>query len=558
MKKIIITLLLISAGLTSSAENPKWAAKVAKSIFTLTTFNADGLLIASSNGFFIGENGEAISNYAPFRNAAKAVVIDSRGKKYDVISMLGANDIYDVAKFRVNTKKSIPLAIATQPSTEGSDVWLIPYTVKKEANCIQGKVKKAEKFKDNYTYYTFSLMAPENTVSCPFMNANGEVIGLMQQPAKIRDSLSYAICTQYGADMKTSGLSINDAALRGTNIKTEIPDDPDQALVYIYMAAGSSDSSKIVNVINDYIAKYPDSPDGYVYKAQYETNSNDFAAAEKDMNQALKVAKKKDDTHYSYSKLIFQKEIIKSNIPYAGWSLDKAASEVSEAYSINPLPVYRNHLAQIYFAQKKYQEACDIYMELTKTNLRSAQLFYSAAKCKELMKADSSAVYALLDSAVNYYTKPYLKEVSPYLLARAQYLMSMKKYREAVNDYNEYEKVMIANVNDNFYYVREQAELKGRLFKQALDDIAKAISMKPAADYYAEQSSLQLRVNMVDEAIASAKECIRLAPDYSDGYLFLGLSLIEKKDKEEGIKNLKKAKELGDTQADALIEKYSK
>jgi tetratricopeptide (TPR) repeat protein len=82
--------------------------------------------------------------------------------------------------------------------------------------------------------------------------------------------------------------------------------------------------------------------------------------------------------------------------------------------------------------------------------------------------------------------------------------------------------------------------------------------MKPTADYYAEQSSLQLRVNMVDEAIASAKECIRLAPDYSDGYLFLGLSLIEKKNKEEGIKNLKKAKELGDTQADALIEKYSK
>ncbi len=558
MKKIIITLLLISAGLTSFAENPKWAAKASKSIFTLTTFNADGILIASSNGFFIGENGEAISNYAPFRNATKAVIIDASGKKYDVVSMLGANDIYDVAKFRVNTKKSVPLTIAAQPSTEGSDVWLMPYTVKKEANCIQGKVKKAEKFKDNYTYYTFSLTAPENTVSCPFMNANGEVIGLMQQPAKTSDTLSYGICTQYGADMKISGLSINEAALQATNIKTEIPDDPDQALVYIYMAAGGSDSSKFVSVINDYIAKYPDSPEGYTYRAQNETNNNDFASAEKDMNQAIKVAKKKDDDHYSYSKLIFQKEIIKSNIPYAGWSFDKAASEATEAYNINPLPIYRNHLAQIYFAQKKYQEACDIYMELTKTNLRSAQLFYSAARCKELMKSDTTAIYALLDSAVNIYTKPYLKEASPYILARAEYLMKMKRYREAVNDYNEYEKVMIADVNANFYYVREQAELKGRLFKQALDDIAKAISMKPIADYYAEQSSLQLRVNMVDEAIASAKECIRLAPDYSDGYLFLGLSLIEKKNKEEGIKNLKKAKELGDTQADALIEKYSK
>lgn len=80
------------------------------------------------------------------------------------------------------------------------------------------------------------------------------------------------------------------------------------------MAAGSSDSSKFVSVINDFIAKYPDSSDGYVYKAQYETNNNDFASAEKDMNQALKVAKKKDDVHYSYSKLIFQKEITPPDI----------------------------------------------------------------------------------------------------------------------------------------------------------------------------------------------------------------------------------------------------
>lgn len=557
-KSIIIIVLFVFAGLSSMAETPKWAAKAAKSIFTITTFRADGTILASSNGFFIGENGEALSSYAPFRQAAKAVVIDASGKKYDVISMLGANDVYDVAKFRVNAKKTAPLSIAKQASSIGSQVWLMPYSVKKNGEAIEGKVDKAENFKDNYVYYTFTLSAPENTVSCPFFNTDGQVIGLMQQPATSHDTLSYAICAEYGADLKTTGLSLNDPTLLATSIKTELPDDPEQALVFMYMAASSVDSARFVSITNDYIEKFPDNADGYMYKAQSEANANDFASADKDMEQALKVAKKKDEVHFSYSKLIYQKEVYKSDKSYANWNLDKAASEAMAAYQENPLPIYHSHLADIYFAQKKYQEACDMYLSLTKTNIRSAQQFFAASKCKELLKADSASIYALIDSAVNCFAKPYLKEAAPYIIVRAQYLTDMKKYREAVADYNDYENLMIANVNDNFYYLREQVEIKARLYKQALDDIAKAITMNPTnADYYAEQSSLQLRVNMIDESIKSANEYIRLAPKENEGYLLLGIGLMEKGNKVEGMKNLQKSKEMGNQQAETVIKKYS-
>ena len=62
---------------------------------------------------------------------------------------------------------------------------------------------------------------------------------------------------------------------------------------------------------------------------------------------------------------------------------------------------------------------------------------------------------------------------------------------------------------------------------------------------------------MYDEAITSARECIRLAPQDSDGYLFLGLALCQKGDKAQGLPQLQKAKELGNNQADALIARYS-
>jgi tetratricopeptide (TPR) repeat protein len=118
---------------------------------------------------------------------------------------------------------------------------------------------------------------------------------------------------------------------------------------------------------------------------------------------------------------------------------------------------------------------------------------------------------------------------------------------------------MKAQVNSNFYYLKFKAEVQGRLFQQALDDIEKAITMTPQSDlYYAEKASLQVRLGLYDEAIPTATTCIELAPDHSDGYLFLGLAQCLKGEKTEGVKNLKKAGELGDPQAGELIEKYSK
>jgi tetratricopeptide (TPR) repeat protein len=50
-------------------------------------------------------------------------------------------------------------------------------------------------------------------------------------------------------------------------------------------------------------------------------------------------------------------------------------------------------------------------------------------------------------------------------------------------------------------------------------------------------------------------EAIDLAPEYADGYLLLGLLQKEKGNKEEAIKNLKKAQELGDTRAEEYLKK---
>lgn len=532
---------------------PSWVKKATKSVFTLKTFAEDGSLIGSSNGFFTSDKGDAVSNYTPFKGASRAVVIDASGKELPVVSIVGVNDMYDVVKFRVNGKTQ-PLAISSATTPVSSQVWLLPYHEVK--NVPAGTIRKAETFQGEYEYYTVALTMPANTVSTPLINQAGEVVGLMQQPATDKDTLSYAVSARFADSLRISGFGMNEAALLQTKIKKELPDDQKEAVLALYMASSRQDSASYVNMVEDFIRKFPKASDGYMYRAQIEASSNNFAAAEKDMETAISNSTQKDDTHYNYARMIYNKIIFQADVPYDNWTLDKALDEIRLANTLNPQPTYRQMEANILFGQKKYSEAYDIYTELANTNLKGAEVYFSAARCKEMLK-DSTAMLALLDSAMNCFTKPYLKEAAPYLWARAQARLQAKKYRDAISDMNDYEELMVANINDNFYYLRHQAEVDGRLYQQALNDITRAIVMNPKETfYYAEKASLEIRVGLYDNAIATAKESITIDANDSDGYLFLGVAQCLKGNKKEGIPNLQKAKDMGNLQAEALIQKY--
>ena len=552
MKKKILLILLGVMPLVAMAQ-PSWVKKATKSVFTLKTFAEDGSLIGSSNGFFTSDKGDAVSNYTPFKGASRAVVIDASGKELPVVSIVGVNDMYDVVKFRVNGKTQ-PLAISSATTPVSSQVWLLPYHEVK--NVPAGTIRKAETFQGEYEYYTVALTMPANTVSTPLINQAGEVVGLMQQPATDKDTLSYAVSARFADSLRISGFGMNEAALLQTKIKKELPDDQKEAVLALYMASSRQDSASYVNMVEDFIRKFPKASDGYMYRAQIEASSNNFAAAEKDMETAISNSTQKDDTHYNYARMIYNKIIFQADVPYDNWTLDKALDEIRLANTLNPQPTYRQMEANILFGQKKYNEAYDIYTELANTNLKGAEVYFSAARCKEMLK-DSTAMLALLDSAMNCFTKPYLKEAAPYLWARAQARLQAKKYRDAISDMNDYEELMVANINDNFYYLRHQAEVDGRLYQQALNDITRAIVMNPKETfYYAEKASLEIRVGLYDNAIATAKESIAIDANDSDGYLFLGVAQCLKGNKKEGIPNLQKAKDMGNLQAEALIQKY--
>ena len=550
MKKILLffTVFLLTLSVKSQ---PAAVRKTVKSVFTLTTFNKDGSLHASGHGIFVSADGQAVSTWTPFVGADHAVVIDADGKQYTVETIIGANELYDVCKFTINAR-TLPATLASSPAS-GTTYLMHGSNEKVEARPYN--IGRVEKFMNRYNYYVFSQNAPENLTGSPFVNAQGQVIGLLQRSKKSGEA--YATDARLAADLKANVFSLNDPVLRTCAIRTALPEQQDQALLTIMMTGETVDSLKRQAYIDDFISRFPKAVEGYSAKAMSYVDAGRYAEADKVMQTALERADKKDEAHAEYAKVILQKQRYHADKPFAPWSLDKALDEARKAEAINPLDIYRHQQAQIIYAQGRYQEALNSFLALTKSSIRGGELFYEAAQCKTMLKAPDTEVMALLDSAVAACPKPLSAIAAPYVLARGMALDTQGQYRLALKDYNLYDSLMQGrSLSADFYYLRYKCETRSRQYLQALNDIARAIITSPSEPtYYAEMASLSLRVRRNDDAEKAARRCTELAPDYADGHLLLGMALLELGRKEEARTALLKAKELGDKRADEYLAK---
>lgn len=568
MKKILILpLLLFFLAQGSMAQTPKWVEKAKRAVFSVVTYDKNDKMLNTGNGFFVSEDGLALSDYSLFKGAERAVVITAEGKQMPVSTILGANDMYDVIKFRVAiTEKKVPaLVVAKTTPAVGTDAWMLPYSTQKSIACVSGKVKEVSKVAGEYHYYTLGMQMKDKMVSCPVMNVEGQVFGIAQKSSGL-DTVTtcYAAGAAFAMAQKISALSLGDAALKSIGIRKGLPDTEEQALVYLFMASSSLSSEDYGKLLDDFIRQFPANTDGYLRRANYyvakaKDNQSWFDKAVVDLNQALKVAQKKDDVYYNIGKLMYAYQLSKPEKTYKDWTYDTALKNVRQAFAIDPLPIYVQLEGDILFAQQDYAGALSAYEKVNASNMASAGTFFSAAKTKELLKAEPKEILVLMDSCISRCPQPITADFAPYLLERAQINMNAGQPRKAMLDYDAYFKAVNGQVNDVFYYYREQAALKARQYQRALDDIAKAVELNPAdLTYQAENAVVNLRVGRYEKAIEILNGILKNNPKYGEAYRLLGLCQVQLKKTDEACANFKKAKELGDPNVDELIKKYCK
>ncbi len=559
MRTKIIRLLLATAIILPmmAKAQPATVKKAAQSVFSLTTYNADGTIHTSSHGVFTGAAGEAIAMWHPFKGAARAVIIDSKGKQYDVDAMLGVSENYDVCRFKIKGYTNNSGLLPVTDNSLATSMFMVGYDIKKPEIKSVSPVR-TEKFMTDLNYYVFKDEEVSGSMlGCPVVSADGKLLGIVQRPDNGGEAFSADV--RLSTTFQRYGFSINDQVFRATGIRVALPSEQKEASLMLVLAASMTDSVRYNEYIDDFIRYFPTATDGYNARATQLVNYGKLAEADDMLQTETKRAADKDVAYGNYAALVYRASVYRVDTTFTKWNFDKAYNLAGEAYKINPLPGYQHQQAQVLFAKGKYQEALDMLTALQKTDLgKTGEVFFESAQCKAHLNAPKAEIMALLDSAVN--VQPGRPSAS-YVLARGRQYDADGNYRQAFLDYLKYDSLMNFNATADFYYMKFKCEMKIRQFQPALNDIAHAIVLTRTEPlYYAEMASLQLRVNHLEDAVKTCDMALAIkdADKVSDFFVIKGIALCELKQKESGLEELKKAKELGDGRADDLIKKYSK
>lgn len=592
MKKILLCFCLgacaLSPTLATPAQLPSSMTQTTsnpnsnKALFNIVTYNEKGDLLRSGNGFFIDEQGTGIAAFTLFDGAYRAEVIDYKGDKLPVHRILGANSTYDLVKFStLGAKKIAALALAEHPQCDaGTPVQLLTYTGKKKANPTLINIKKADDF-NGFKYYEVQANNEEKFQGCPLTDATGAVVAIAQRNIVEGAQHLCAVDSRFIQQLQITNMSILNSDLQAIKIPKGLPENEKDALTYIYML-GYKDSIPALHANNDFIASYPENAEGYTNRGTFYAQHRDYAHSEQDFAQALELAGKEkstikaDEVYNKISKLMLAKVMNDPQTTAPNWTIDNAIAAAHKAYELNASPFHMLQQAHCLLQKKEYKQAYDNYYRINTQSFDQANQWSAQAKIEtwdyaarayELgmqagqipaTREDSLHLITLADSLIAALPKPYYPGDAHCFFERAQRYQQLGFYQKAVLDLFEYEKIIgPKNLNDKFYYMREQLEMKARMYQQALDDIRTAKAFNPKDPFYpVEEALVLLNAGLYPEAIETCATYLKQLPGNPDCYKIMGIAYGQLGKKKEALTHLQKAKELGDPTADAFIQKY--
>lgn len=540
------------------------AKDIRLSVVSIYTYGTDGKLLQSGRGFFINANGTAIAPYSLFNNSSRAEAIDAKGKKYAVGHILGANSALDIVKFSLDNAPSVQaLEIASQATTTGARVF-IPNTAKAGAPLQPISITSVLPFKD-FSYYELSAPNNDASVGLPVVNANDQIVGILQKNVTKNATTACALDARFFASLNISALSAVNDDLLNIHIPKALPEGEDNATSYIYLL-NPADSLVTLSAINEYFATYPKRLEGLINKATFFARHLNLTQADDAFAEALSLANsnatalKADEVYFQHSKIIY--ELLHAGLPEGHWTYDQAIAKAQQAYAVNPNPLFLWQEGKCLYAKGEYMAAYHKYMEVNNSPLASAESYFNAATALDNTHTDTLRVVELMDSCVAQLAKPYTYETAQYLYARALVKIEARQYRPAIADLNEYEKAIgPSNLSAPFYFLRYQTEKSARMYQQALSDISFAQTLSTgdqALEYGVEEALLMLQVGMYDELIDKVSQLLIYAPQDADLHKIIGIAYGETRQRTKAMEHLQKAIALGDSSAETYIKRYKK
>ena len=575
MKKITLLAFAILSFFTLQAQEkaPKWVKKSAPAVVSVSTYDVTGAKLRTGTAVVTSANGEALSDYALFKDAASAVITTQKGVEFPVSSIIGADDFYDVIKIKIDfPKKQAFASLATSKPAAGSTVIMLPYSDAKKPLFKVGTIKEATTLKDSYSYYELNLPLVTTQLSAPIFTDAGELIGLAQADAQASTTRSFAISAAYVNSLRISASDAFNKTYLSIGIRKAWPASVDDALVMLFVLSATQSPTEKLATLTDFIETFPQSQEGYINRAshyayarkQLETAGKTAAyfldKANEDIATALSKADNQAEVLYNQANLIYNQVASDSLLQSEEWSIEHALEVLDEALAIEEKPQYNILKGDIKFYQQKYDESLAAYNVVNASDQATHGSYYWAAKAKQqLPDVNVGDVIALLDSAVMRCGLHFQKEAAHYVLERVSLKTDLGLFKEIVADYDVYYTLVKGEVADAFYYYREQAKFRLGDLDGAMLDINEALNLSPKdATYLAEKAAIQVRLKDYDAALKSIDAALVLNPAFAACYRLRAVCYIRLKQPANICAALTKAVELGDPVAAKLKQQHCK
>lgn len=538
MRHSLLLLLLLMVLPLSAGDIPAKVGKAHLATVSVLTYK-DGVLKSSGTGVYMGSNGNMLSSYSLFVGCDSAVAVDAKGVVRRVLRVVGVNELYDCIKVRTASDKKITYLQPSDATVAPADnLYILPYREDPEIVAVADVAAYG-----GYPYYTLSLPMQERFLSAPLVDAKGGVVALMQPADPYDKANSYALSSAFVDALGIAPMEFSSSKINAIGIECALPDNPSDALTTLHLLKLSYGNRYFV-ALEDYIAAYPKSYEGYMLKAEKSAvYDKDRLAAERLWKKAVSLSKKPDDVYYNKATalLYLMNEAVEDSLAYTRLAYD-ALGCYDKAYTISEEPLYMQGKAELLYSLGEYDKAFSCYVALYRTNMASFETFIGAASCKE-KEGDYTAAIAQMDSVVELMGASYRAQAA---FLKGNLHLKAGNYRKAVLEYNIFEECNNGSLDAYFYYMRAGVEIQAKMYKQAIDDYDKALALSPDnLRYLLDKGRLYYRVKYVDEALAVFEKMISINTELPDAYYLAALCHIHKDEKEQALLLLQQAKEYG-------------
>lgn len=559
-KRVLIYTLatLFFINVSAAPKQPKWIKGAKNSVVKIISY-ADGKEINQGQGFFC--LGHTVYTDLSFITGADSIItIDGKGESRPADILIGANGMYEVAKFKVvknNRQASVPLT--SVPALEEQTVYILPYADNKKYQAVESKVISAVDIENKRKYYTLSNLPDSSLVGCPVLDSGGGLIGIVQKSNTINDTCTYALDANFINEIEIGAASLAENAYRNIGIRKQLPKSEENALAYIFMMQNLS-TEDYGKLLDDFISQFPNSADGYFNKGVFLINEADTTQHQYALTLIEKAIELSGDRLHEflcdYANLIYTTITNNFQVGIDNWSMELALDIINKAIAEKDEPVYYSIKGNILYSLERYQESFDCYKELNSSNLATSETYLLAYTISQQLEIDIEEQIALLDSAIVKAGTPTPQRAAQYIQERALLNEKAGNYRDAVIDLYRYEELLGSfYMSANFYYIREQLEIKAKMYELAIKDIQHAISLEPEdIGYQLEQASLLVRVGEIEQALPLLLALAEKHQDISDIHRLLGICYMRTDKTVAARKSLEKAKSLGDTLVDQLLQ----